>query len=68
MKPELENFLQLIISSHTPEELALGWLRYEAMRKADPTLFGELAKLDVRGPVFDSIVDDSFSEVAQALK
>lgn len=40
------------------QELALGFLRYEALRKLHPSRYEELHKRNVKGERFDDMVDD----------
>jgi hypothetical protein len=43
----------------TPQELALGWLRYEAIRKLSPFDFEELRKDEAKGTaLFDDQIDE----------
>ena len=37
-------------------DLALGWLRYEALRKVSPRVFGELHRRNLAGENFDAMV------------
>lgn len=55
----LKSLVQICISDHTPEELALGWLRYEAVRKMSPRQFGEVHKRNLSGEFFDDIVTEA---------
>lgn len=48
----------MVISNHTPEELALGWLRYEALRQVSPRMFAEMSKRNLAGEFFDDIVTE----------
>ena len=48
-----------VFSDDTPEELALGWLRYEAVRKMNPRQFGEMCKRNLGGEFFDDIVTEA---------
>ena len=46
------------IAEKPPEDLARGWLRYEAIRKLNPKQFGELWEKNIRtGVPFDKEVD-----------
>lgn len=58
MTNDVKNLVRLVISNHTSEELALGYLRYEAIRRLSPRTFGELYKLNLSGHCFDDLVDD----------
>jgi hypothetical protein len=55
----LERLDRLVVSNHTPEELALGYLRYEAIRRMSPRTFGEIYKLNLSGRIFDDLVDEA---------
>jgi hypothetical protein len=57
--------VRLLVANHTPEELALGYLRYEAVRKMSPRTFGELHKLNLSGKFFDSLVDEALQSWKQ---
>lgn len=61
----LERLVRLLVANHTPEELALGYLRYEAVRKMSPRTFGELHKLNLSGKFFDSLVDEALQSWKQ---
>ena len=45
-----------VIAERTPDELALGWLRYEALRKLNPRQYGELHARNLAGENFDAMV------------
>lgn len=61
----LERLVRLLVANHTPEELAFGYLRYEAVRKMSPRAFGELHKLNLSGKFFDSLVDEAMQSWKQ---
>ncbi len=47
----------------TVEELALGWLRYEALRKVTPWSYAELNKQNlVTRRAFDDLVDEMITK------
>lgn len=51
--------LRSLAASRTPEELALGYLRYETIRKLSPHQFGALHRLNIYGEkFFDDLVDE----------
>jgi thymidylate synthase ThyX len=56
---ELDNLVSLCVAVHTPKELALGWLRYEALRRLSPRIFAELHKRNIGGERFDDMVTQS---------
>lgn len=45
-------------SGKTVDELALGYLRYEAIRKVNTQYFAELFTRNLKGENFDKMVDD----------
>lgn len=53
---------RLAVANHTPEELALGYLRYEAVRRMNPRTFGELHRRNLSGSFFDDLVDEILSK------
>jgi len=59
---DLEKLVALCVANHTPEELALGWLRYESVRKMNPSIFGEMSRLNVDGETLDAFVTDSLKK------
>ena len=50
--------IQSLIKYRTPEELAVGFARYEALRKLKPYQFEELHKRNLAGENFDAMVDE----------
>ena len=63
MTPQEETRLQILvsktISGHTNEELAIGFLRYEALRLLNARQYAELCKRNLRGEhAFDDLVDE----------
>lgn len=55
----VQHLVRLVVANHTPEELALGYLRYEAVRRMSPRTFGELHRLNLSGKFFDDLVDEA---------
>lgn len=55
----LKDVLKLVVANHAPEELALGYLRYEVVRRMNPQMFGELYRQNLNGELFDDLVDDA---------
>ena len=54
----IDKLISGLVSSKTPEELALGFLRYETVRRMLPQTFGELHKRNISGKgLFDDLVD-----------
>ena len=64
-RPSCDALVQLCVSNHTPQELALGWLRYEAVRKMNPRQFGEVCKRNLGGEFFDDIVTEFVLSTSQ---
>ena len=64
----VQRLVRLLVANHTREELALGYLRYEAVRKMSPRTFGELYKLNLSGKFFDSLVDEALQSWKQPNK
>lgn len=58
MKPtnQIDRLIRLAVKNHTPEELALGWLRYEAVRKRN-----------LSGEDFDGMADAVMDQRADPL-
>lgn len=59
MSSMADRMVRLAMSNHTPEELALGYLRYEAIRRMSPRTFGEIHRLNLSGRIFDDLVDEA---------
>ena len=55
----LARLVRLCVANHTPEELALGWLRYEALRRVNPRIFSEMNSRNMSGEFFDDIVTEA---------
>ena len=55
----LDRLVRLCVANHTPEELALGWLRYEALRRVNPRIFAEMNRRNLAGEFFDDIVTEA---------
>ena len=56
---ELDRLVRLCVANHTPAELALGWLRYEALRRVNPRVFAEMNRRNMAGEFFDDIVTEA---------
>lgn len=54
----LELQIENAIGYHRDETLALGYLRYEALRKLAPRQFSDLHKRNLKGENFDAMVDE----------
>lgn len=59
---DLEQLVSLCVANHTPEELALGWLRYETLRRLNPRQFHDLWRVHLSGQRFDDLVTDALLE------
>lgn len=58
-KSIIETLVAQAISERDPKELALGYLRYEALRKLAPYSYLELCRKNIReGHRFDDMVDE----------
>lgn len=59
MKNNLKKKLKRVIEYYSLEELALGYLRYEALRKLNPAQFNTLCRKNImENKFFDSLVDE----------
>ena len=56
---ELEHLVDLCAANHNTKELALGWLRYETLRRMNPRQFSELHRLNMAGKNFDDLVTEA---------
>lgn len=50
--------IRIAIHGNSPTELAIGFLRFEALRQLNPRQFAELHARNQRGENFDSMVDE----------
>jgi hypothetical protein len=55
----LDHLVRSCVAKHTPEELALGYLRYETLRRVDPRTFAEMHRRNLAGELFDEIVTEA---------
>ena len=53
----LDNLITKVKDSYTENELAIGYLRYEALRKLSPLAFQSVHQRNLDGTNFDSIID-----------
>ena len=58
MSDALDRLVRTCIADNTPEELALGWLRYEALRRVSPRIFAEIDRRNFAGERFNDIVTE----------
>lgn len=56
---QLAHLVRLCIDANSTEELALGFLRYEALRRVTTRAFGEMNRRNLAGECFDDIVTES---------
>lgn len=56
MNEGIEQLISVAIKNHTPEELALGWVRYEVVRTMNARQFGEMCKRNLSGENFDNMI------------
>jgi hypothetical protein len=59
MSKDLDQLVGMCVANHAPEELALGFLRYEALRRVNPRVFTEMHKRNLGGEFFDDIVTEA---------
>lgn len=50
---------RLVVANHSPDELALGFLRYEVVRRMSSREFGQLCKANLSGAKFDDLVTEA---------
>ncbi len=53
------NLVAITTANHTQEELAMGYIRYEMVRRLNPKSFGDIWKLNISGQRFDDIIEDA---------
>ena len=56
MKTTLEKLIEETIAERTPAEMALGWLRYETLRRLSPRQYTELNNRNMQGENFDEMI------------
>jgi len=56
----IDKHAKQVVRVLTPEELALGWMRYEALRRLNPRQFSEIHDRNIRGEWFDDLADEAF--------
>ena len=61
MNDTMNRIVQLAISNNAPEDMALGFIRYEVVRRMNPRSFADLVRGNVMGKRFDDLVDDAIS-------
>jgi hypothetical protein len=58
MSATLEQLVAECIADHHEKELAIGFLRYETLRRLSPRQFAELHKRNLNGEPFDNMVTE----------
>ncbi|MDO8610708.1 MAG: hypothetical protein Q7R95_09250 [bacterium] len=58
----LDYLIEKVLIDYPESELALGFLRYETLRKLNPRQFSKLNKRNLAGENFDQMVDDLIIE------
>jgi len=54
----IQRILDKTIFENTAPELALGFARYEALRKLNPRQFAEIHQRNLNGERFDDMIDE----------
>lgn len=54
---EMDRLVGEALKSRNPIELAIGFVRYEKLRKLNARQFAELCKKNLKGEFFDGLVD-----------
>ena len=54
----IQQHIKTEITEKFPQELALGYLRYEALRRLKPREYAELCQKNLKGEWFDDLVDE----------
>lgn len=52
----IDRLVRKCVEERTVEELAVGWLRYETLRRLSPQAFKEIDRRNKQGETFDDIV------------
>ena len=55
---QIELFIEDALQRNNPSELAIGYMRYETLRKLNTRRFAYLNKLNLEGRNFDDMVDE----------
>jgi|DEB3_MinimDraft_2_1074329.scaffolds.fasta_scaffold13659_2 hypothetical protein len=58
MSATLEQLVEKCVAEHDVKELALGFLRYETLRRMNPNQFKELHQRNLAGERFDDMVTE----------
>lgn len=60
--PAIAQLVSTTIANHTPEELALGYIRYEVVRRLTPQAFGDIYRGNLAGARFDDLIDGTMTQ------
>ena len=58
MSAIIEQLVEKCVAEHDVKELAVGFLRYEALRRMNPRQFSEFHARNLKGERFDDIVTE----------
>jgi hypothetical protein len=58
MSEKMDQKIHEVFETRTPIEMAIGWLRYEALWKLTPREHAELRERNLKGENFDVMVDE----------
>lgn len=58
MKTPLEKLIDETLNERTPAELALGWLRYETLRRFSLAKHSEMYHRNIKGEFYDKMIDE----------
>jgi hypothetical protein len=58
-REKLERLVVKAMEDHFDRELALGFVRYERLRKMNPNQFAKLHEENMKGKPFDHLVDEA---------
>lgn len=59
-RKQLDILVNLAIAIYSPEELAIGFIHYQNLRRFSPRMFAELSKRNLTYENFDDMVTDVF--------
>lgn len=58
MSATIEQLVEKCVAEHDVKDLALGFLRYEALRRMNPNQFKQIHQRNLAGERFDDIVTE----------
>jgi hypothetical protein len=61
-KDRIKKLVEFTASSSNVKDMAIGWLRYECVRRMNPRQFGEICKRNLEGEDFDDLIDQALLE------